>query len=561
MCLAIGRRLGCVPKESEEEEAHRADIVKKCAFDTAQAAVPNFLAASVAVFIVTILNFIADSGKHRRHSHHSSRTVELGLVLMVAVLFYVLGKYITWSIVRAELEKHHEKDHQGHEHVHGHEHGKGEKQHSVHESSAPTSSSSSSSSSSVSAWLVRNKVSFAVKHFFAELSGFLFKDFLIQLILDLIYGDYGFGPAFAMWLAFIFFYLAVIRGSARLMDQKYHLSMHEQEEQIEFDVDAFALSLAYVITALLSLGSASIGFTYINPESYLYSYEADYDPDEPLGRSQYCYLYVWVCSGVVGLILVLESHLGITFHAIEEESHHGHEEEKKGDEQAEKTTDEQEKDLVHDSSIHLRHSFYGCFCGLAWFLLIVDNIAHILGSGAQNNFIGVTVVAVLLSRVGPYVLASRIIQLEKRQKRVEEKRKAADPEEASASPTCLNKIHLWFLTHGLQRCSVSFVAFRLALGWVWEVVVDLLFDMISGTSSSRALKVISSLAAMILAIIIGAVIVWSIRDWEVEQVDKPLDEIVQVPELTLSTLDRKSGQSADLEQTNNPMNHSLASEL
>lgn len=102
---------------------------------------------------------------------------------------------------------------------------------------------------------------------------------------------------------------------------------------------------------------------------------------------------------------------------------------------------------------------------------------------------------------------------------------------------------------------------RLALGWVWEVVVDLLFDLISGSSSSKAMKVISTLAAMIVAIIIGAIIVWNIRNWEVEQIERPLDEIAQVPEITLSTLDRKSAQAADLEQSNNPMIHSLASEL
>lgn len=115
----------------------------------------------------------------------------------------------------------------------------------------------------------------------------------------------------------------------------------------------------------------------------------------------------------------------------------------------------------------------------------MDLSQHILGSGALDNFIGVTVVAVLLSWFGPYVLASRIIQLEKREKRVEEKRKAVNPEEASAPPSellscqfagnilylmpahvvvyiaaCFDKVRLWFLTHGLQRSSVSFVAFR-----------------------------------------------------------------------------------------------------
>lgn len=316
--------LGCRDKPNEEEEARKEVLTKQCTYKMVQAAVPNFLAASAAVFIFSLIEYIAEESEGDRN------TLKLMLALIASLIFYSLGKYVTWMLIHYEQL-----------------------------ALQATTEGRTLPLCRIFSWLMREKLIGVVKRFLAEFTGFLLKDFLTLLVLNLVFDEHGgFGPAFGVWVLFICIYIVWVRVGA-LIAQKMKLPALVQEELLDFDADSFSLSIAYVLTVLLSLGSAGAGFTYISPASYLYSYEESYSEDESFGSNQYAFLYVWVSTVFIGALLLIEDKLGVKYRAMERQE----------------SVDVVEKNVVDNSSIAFRHNVYGSFCGLAWFLLIVDNIA------------------------------------------------------------------------------------------------------------------------------------------------------------------------------------------
>lgn len=309
--------LGICPKDPPEEVARKNALTKEYTYDMIQYAVPVFLASSVAYFVMKVIDFIVDT------SNGDKEGLEIGLAFVVAFVMYFAGKYGSWCMAMGNEALNHV--------------------------------SSSDAADTMSYPIVRYLKSQNMYHpcmkFLAELSGFLFKDFLSVLVLSLVYGEHGFGPAFGLWILFIIIFMCWIWLSASVTS---YLSppLEVQEEVLEFDVDSFALGIAYTFTVLISMGSSGAGFTYIDPASVLYSYEEEDDDDREFGENQYCFLYVWICMLCVGLILLLEEKLGV--HYAPKLAH------SKGPVHTDSSSTAQEqRDMVANSSIELRHKVYG----------------------------------------------------------------------------------------------------------------------------------------------------------------------------------------------------------
>lgn len=301
--------LGCVKQPTPEEAERKRLLTKHCAALMSKSVVPVFMASSVAFFVMELVEYTVES------SHDGKEALNASLSFLSAFVVFIGGKLITWALMAAERE-----------------------------AKLAATEDRAVQFNAVIDWLRREKLSHCLVHFVAELSGFLLKDFIVVMVLELVYGEHGFGPAFGVWVLLAVAAPILVRLAAYVL-RRMRLSIEEQAAQLDFDTDSWALGFAYAFTVLLAQGSAGCGFTYISPSSYVYSYEDDYD-DEGTASNSYTYLYIWVTMVFVACLLLIEEKLGIGFRV-------------KGDARRNISVDMQEQDMVDNSSIELRHKVYG----------------------------------------------------------------------------------------------------------------------------------------------------------------------------------------------------------
>eukprot|EP01031_Cornospumella_fuschlensis_P029021 gene29021-35030_t len=265
--------------DTPEEAARREELKAECSRELLYAAVPVFVAASISNFITSLIEYIAEDAE-------DPEAVEISLSVVVALLLYVYGKYFTWLMVGTPPV------------------GDGEK---------------ASCSQNIKTLLERYNMLNPVLRVASENTGFIIKDFMVQLLLNTVYKDRGFGATFGLWLLCVVICTTAIQGAAYL-HKSAGFGPEQQARLLHYDCDAFSLGVAYVLTALLAQGSAKAGFRYISSSSYIYSYEDDHD-DNPSGTdNSYLYLYFVVGTLVVGAVLMAEEYAGIQLRVIKDES-------------------------------------------------------------------------------------------------------------------------------------------------------------------------------------------------------------------------------------------------
>eukprot|EP01031_Cornospumella_fuschlensis_P029020 gene29020-35029_t len=403
--------------DTPEQAARREELKAECSRELLYAALPVFVAASISNFITSLIEYIAEDAE-------DPEAIEISLSVVVALLLYVYGKYFTWLMVGTPPV------------------GDGEK---------------ASCSQNIKTLLERYNMLNPVLRVASENSGFIIKDFMVQLLLNTVYKDQGFGATFGLWLLCVVMCTTAIQGAAYL-HKSAGFGPEQQARLLHYDCDAFCLGVAYVLTALLAQGSAKAGFRYISSSSYIYSYEDDHD-DNPSGTdNSYLYLYFVVGTLVVGAVLMAEEYAGIQLRVIKDESA--------------AVSEEEVEIMVRDATVEYRHNVYG-----------------------------------LVTWRGPPFLASMMLRYEQEMRYLQFKRSRAAAQEANNRPkTCwdyLTIVNDWYIQLGISRRMVCIAALKLSLGWVWEIVVGLVFDILSGTGRGRGLKLVLRLAGMAVVCLVS----------------------------------------------------------
>lgn len=385
--------LGCGP--TAEDKKRVKYLTRISSFSLLEASLPVFIAAAIANAAEAIIVGIGEE------------TIALLIVqyMLYATIVYVVGKSITGVLYRDEENN---SDH---------------------------------------AFFVairKYKLSKLIRHVAAENSGFAWKEFFVTLALRLAFDEHGWGAAFAAWLAAVAFFVSAIFLSNWVQRAVLGVGLSTNDKLLSFDADAAALPLAFVLTVLLALGMRGLGAGFVSESSYLYAWNDQFEENAPGGPYTFdvCFAYALVVSLVVGSILALSNTAEEREEAQAEADHSAgsFQIEANAAGTAELTAPRRDGGWFRDSSPvdacrELWENFLGYFCGVAYFILVIDNIK--LGplipqlDALVSSFLGVLFVALVVTWKGPNCLAS----MKLRQEKIEAKMAAAALKKRGASET------------------------------------------------------------------------------------------------------------------------------
>lgn len=241
--------------KSEEYKARFKYLTTISSYELIEASLPVFVAAGIAG---SASDIIAVLGEEKEN-------MECILTLLYALFMYIVGKTVTYYLLMDE---------------------------------------ESPSQSPFFSTLREYKLSKLLRHSFAELSGFAWKEFFIILCLKEIYMSDGFGASFGSWLLIIAVALGFIKVSSFVQRNLLGFDQAWNQKLLLFDTDAFALSIAYVFTALLALGGFEIGFGYIRSNQIIFEWNEDF-ADEHEDSSSAGVPTAFLYAGLVAMIVAL----------------------------------------------------------------------------------------------------------------------------------------------------------------------------------------------------------------------------------------------------------------
>jgi hypothetical protein len=143
----------------------------------------------------------------------------------------------------------------------------------------------------------------------SENSGFAWKEFFVILALSYSYTDFGWGPGFATWILSVVFFVAVVYISSYFQRTVCGLDKQMSQRLLQFDSEAAALPLSFVLTVLIVLGLSGLGPFFVSESSYLYSWSEEYE-DSVYGTKsnnwEYYFLYATLLSFLVACLLATQ---------------------------------------------------------------------------------------------------------------------------------------------------------------------------------------------------------------------------------------------------------------
>lgn len=246
--------------KSEEYKARFKYLTTISSYELIEASLPVFVAAGIAGSAADI---IAVLGEEKENT-------ECILTLLYALFMYFVGKTITHYLLKDE---------------------------------------ETPSESPLFTTLREYKLTKLLRHSFAELSGFAWKEFFIILCLKEIYLSDGFGASFGSWLLIIAVALACIKLSSFVQRKVLQFDTVWNQKLLSFDTDAFALSIAYIFTTLLALGGFEIGFGFIRSNQIIFEWDEGFEDDHDNSSSAgvpTTFLYCAIVAAIVALAQVEE---------------------------------------------------------------------------------------------------------------------------------------------------------------------------------------------------------------------------------------------------------------
>jgi len=203
-------------------KVERKLLIRQCTYELITATIPVFIAAGISSLVGPIIEYIAEE-------HGNVDAVEIGLSFLYAILAYVIGKCLTFLLKSTEVN---------------------------------------SPDSPVIKRLQSEKLLSILYDLFGETSAFAWKEFLVLFIIKLAYLEYGFGPAFGIWIMMVFIFLLVTTIS--VYTAKLLVKNHEiYHALLEFSEDSFALSIAFTITAISIYGLEGLRVHFARKGGYI----------------------------------------------------------------------------------------------------------------------------------------------------------------------------------------------------------------------------------------------------------------------------------------------------
>lgn len=147
------------------------------------------------------------------------------------------------------------------------------------------------------------------RHSLSELSGFAWKEFAIAFCLEEIFLKEGLGAAFGSWLLIVFSAIAFVTVSSHIQRKIFRLDHTWNHKVLSYDTDAFALSIAYVLTAAVALGLWELGVGLAPSSSILFEWDEGFEEDHE-GGTDIVYLYAIIIACVVAVMQFSEDEEG-----------------------------------------------------------------------------------------------------------------------------------------------------------------------------------------------------------------------------------------------------------
>lgn len=145
--------------------------------------------------------------------------------------------------------------------------------------------------------LRKYKFSKLFRHSLSELSGFAWKEFFIALCLEKIYMEEGLGPAFGSWLLIVGISIVAVTISSHVQRSIFRLNEVWNQKVLSYDTEAFALSMAYILTTVLALACWKGGIALVPSNSILFEWYDDFEEHHSAGvQVVYLYSFLLACG-------------------------------------------------------------------------------------------------------------------------------------------------------------------------------------------------------------------------------------------------------------------------
>jgi hypothetical protein len=244
-------------EKSKEYLARLAYLTVVSKYELIEASLPVFVAAGISGSAAIIIEVLSEEDE----------SIESVLTLVYALTMYFIGKWITYLLLRDEDIK------------------------------SPTAPFP---------LMRRYKISHLLRHSLSELSGFAWKEFFIIFCLKQIYIEDGLGPTFGSWLLIIAVAFSSIALSSHIQRSYFRLDYVWNQKLLGFETDAFALSIAYILTAIIGLGFWQIGVPVIPSSTILFEWNDGFEDAHNTNGSPLILLYSMLIGAVVATVQVPE---------------------------------------------------------------------------------------------------------------------------------------------------------------------------------------------------------------------------------------------------------------
>jgi hypothetical protein len=251
-------------KPTEYQKARMKYLTRLSSFQILEASLPVFIAAGISNAASSIIEGVASE------SENEDISVEIIQFIIYACIVNIVGKGITYMLLVDEKDN---------------------------------------SENKIFSVIRKYKMSKLFISVVSENSGFAWKEFFVVLALNYSYTEFGWGPGFATWIISIIFFVANMYVSSYVQRSFCGLDKQMNQRLLQFDSEASALPLSFVLTVLIVLGLSGLGPFFVSESSYLYSWSEDYE-DSVYGTKsnnwEYYFIYATLLSFLVACLLAAQ---------------------------------------------------------------------------------------------------------------------------------------------------------------------------------------------------------------------------------------------------------------
>lgn len=248
-------------KTSSKEYTQRVRfLVKVSKYELVEASLPVFVAAGVTGSASAIIETISSENDG----------LEIVLTLLYALTMYVVGKWLSYLLLKDE---------------------------------------DTHSNTFLFRTLRTYKISKLLRHSFSELSGFSWKEFFVLFCLKEVYLKEGFGPSFGTWLLLIAIAFFTIVVSSHIQRKLIKLNSIWNQKMLIFDIETFALAIAYVFTVLFCLAFWKINFAWVESSNLIFEWDENFEENHksPSESSGTTFFYSVIVACFAGVAQIAES--------------------------------------------------------------------------------------------------------------------------------------------------------------------------------------------------------------------------------------------------------------